>query len=130
MRNAESEQAAMSVTDEFMRAFNARDMRAHFATFNFPHVRIASGKLRVFQTREELETNPEHYGSREVEAGWARSRWDSREVIHAGPDKVHMTVQFTRFAADGAPLNTYLAVYVITRVDGHWGIQARSSFAP
>lgn len=130
MRNAASEQAAMAVTDEFMRAFNARDMKAHFGTFNFPHVRIASGRVRVFQTRAELEANPEQYGSREVESGWAHSRWDSREVIHSAPDKVHLAVQFTRYGADGKALNTYLAVYVITNLDGHWGIQARSSTAP
>jgi hypothetical protein len=130
MRDEASERAATEVTDEFMRAFNARDMKAHFGTFNFPHVRIASGRVRVFQTREELEANPERYGSREVEKGWAHSRWDSREVIHSGPDKVHLAVQFTRYGADGRALNTYLAVYVITKVDGHWGIQARSSSAP
>jgi len=130
MRDAASERAAMAVTDEFMRAFNARDMKAHFATFNFPHVRLASGRVRVFQTREELEQHPERYGSREVESGWHHSRWDSREVIHSSPDKVHLVVQFTRFGADDQPLHSYLAVYVITRLDGHWGIQARSSTAP
>jgi len=130
MRDEASERAALAVTDEFMRAFNARDLRAHFATFHFPHVRIASGRVRVFQTADELDSNPERYGSREVEPGWAHSRWDSREVIHSGADKVHLAVSFTRFGADGRALNTYLAVYVITRVDGRWGIQARSSFAP
>jgi hypothetical protein len=130
MRDAASEQAAMAVTDEFMRAFNARDMKAHFGTFNFPHVRIASGQVRVFQTRAELEQNPERYGSREVESGWHHSRWNSREVIHSSPDKVHLAVQFTRYGADDRVLNTYLAVYVITKLDGHWGIQARSSTAP
>ena len=130
MHDPESERAALQVTDEFMRAFNARDMKAHFATFNFPHVRIASGQVRVFATPEELAANPERYGRREVEPGWAHSRWDSRELIHAGPDKVHLAVQFTRYGSDDKPLNTYRAVYVVTRVDGHWGIQARSSFAP
>jgi hypothetical protein len=130
MRDEASERAAMQVTDEFMRAFNARDMKAHFATFNFPHVRIASGRVRVFQTQEELAENPERYGSREVEAGWHHSRWDSREVIHSSPDKVHLKVQFTRYGADDRALNTYLAVYVITKLDGRWGIQARSSTAP
>jgi hypothetical protein len=130
MNDPAAERAALEVTDEFMRAFNARDMKAHFATFHFPHVRIASGRVRVFSTRAELEANPEQYGRREVEAGWARSAWDSREVIHAGPDKVHLAVQFTRFGADGRALHTYRAIYVITKVDGRWGIQARSSFAP
>ena len=51
-------------------------------------------------------------------------------MIHAGSDKVHLAVQFTRCGADGRALNTYRAVYVITRQEGRWGIQARSSFAP
>jgi hypothetical protein len=130
MNDAESARAALQVTDDFMAAFNARDLKAHFATFNFPHVRIASGAVRVFATRAELEGNPERYGTREVEPGWSYSRWDSRELIHAGKDKAHLAVQFTRYASDGRPIHNYQAVYVITRVDGHWGIQARSSFAP
>ena len=130
MNDPAAERAAFEVTDEFMRAFNARDMKAHFATFHFPHVRIASGRVRVFATRAELEAHPEQYGTREIEPGWAHSRWDAREVIHAGSDKVHLAVQFTRCGADGRALNTYRAVYVITRQEGHWGIQARSSFAP
>src|SRR5262244_742156 len=99
MRNPESERAALQVTDDFMAAFNACDMKANFATFNFPHVRIASGAVRVFATRADLEANPERYGAREVEPGWAYSRWDSREVIHAGKDKAHLAVQFTRYAS-------------------------------
>ena len=130
MRNPESERAALQVTDDFMAGFNARDMKAHFGSFHFPHVRIASGAVRVFASRAELEANPEQYGRREVEKGWAHSRWDAREVIHAGPDKVHLAVQFTRYGADDRPINTYRAVYVITKQDGRWGIQCRSSFAP
>ena len=130
MSSSESERRALEVTDAFMAGFNARDRRAHFDSFNFPHVRIASGQVRIWPTRADLDANPESYGAREVEPGWSESRWDHRNVIHAGKDKVHLDVQFTRYGADGRALNTYRAVYVITCVDRHWGIQARSSFAP
>ena len=130
MSSSESERRALEVTDAFMAGFNARDRQAHYDSFNFPHVRIASGRVRVWSTRGELDANPESYGKREVEPGWSESRWDHRRVIHAGPDKVHLDVQFTRYGADGRALNTYQAVYVITCVAGHWGIQARSSSAP
>ena len=84
MSSSESERRAFEVTDAFLAGFNARDRRAHFDSFNFPHVRIASGQVRVWQTREELDANHESYGTREVEPGWSESRWDHRKVIHAG----------------------------------------------
>jgi hypothetical protein len=56
--------------------------------------------------------------------------WDHRRVIHAGADKVHLDVQFTRYRADDSVIGVYPAVYVIVRTDEGWRIQARSSFAP
>ena len=120
----------MAVTDEFIRSFNARDLNAHFATFNFPHVRIANRRVQVFESREELERHPERYDTRGLEIGWLYSRWDARHVIHASPDKVHMAVEHTRYGPDELALSTHSGIYVITRIGGHWGIQARSSTAP
>ena len=37
-----------------MTAFNARDSEAWAATLNYPHLRIASGELKVWQTEEEF----------------------------------------------------------------------------
>ena len=51
-------------------------------------------------------------------------------MIHEGKDKVHFDVCFSRFKEDGTCYATHEAVWVVTRVEGHWGIQARSSFAP
>ena len=40
--HAASITAAQGVLDEFMKAFNAREIPAFEATFNFPSVRLAS----------------------------------------------------------------------------------------
>ncbi len=61
---------------------------------------------------------------------WAYSRWVERRVAPSGPDKVHLAVRFTRYKADDSKLATYDSLYVVTNVDGHWGVQVRSSFAP
>ena len=61
--------------------------------------------------------------------GWARSQWDERTPIHVGPDKVHLKVAFSRWSADGSLIGNFETIYIVTRQDGHWGIQARSSFA-
>lgn len=124
--HADAIAAAMKCLDDFMTAFNARDVKAFEATFNFPSVRIASGKLAI------IEPGYHHPGMFDKGAlvDWDHSAWERREVIHAGPDKVHFDTRFTRYRKDGSVIGGFDSLYVVTKVDGHWGIQARSSFAP
>ena len=118
--------AAMAVTDAFMAAFNARDLAAFEQTFNFPSVRLASNTLTVIE--------PGYHQPQMFEKGplsdWDHSAWERREVIHAGSDKVHLDTRFTRFRKDGSVIGGIDSIYVITCEDGHWGVKARSSFAP
>lgn len=118
--------AAQAVLDAFMAAFNARDGKGIDATFNFPHVRFASNTVTVLQpgsmTADRFTTG--------ALAEWDHSEWARRDVIHAGPDKVHIDTRFNRFRKDGSLISGFDSVYIVTRVNGHWGIQGRSSFAP
>lgn len=99
-------------------------------TLNFPHVRIASGNVTIWTTADEYaRANPDRV-SQTFEPGWHHSRFDAREIIHSGADKVHVKLQFTRYDQHGVPLATYPSLWIVTRLDGRWGIQARSSFAP
>jgi hypothetical protein len=120
---------AFQVLDDFMEAFNARDLKKQALTFNFPHVRIAGDKVTVFNTPEEFEKSLD-LDRMLKEAGWHHSAWDSRTVIQRSDKKVHVAVRFTRYDRQGGKIGTYDSLYVITDKDGHWGIQARSSFAP
>jgi hypothetical protein len=123
-----AEAAAMKVLDSFMTAFNARDVAAFEATLHFPHYRIASGDVSVLR---DPRTLPELF-ERFVAAmpSWDHSAWERREVIHSGPDKVHIDTRFTRYQADGSILASYDSLYIVTKRDGRWGVLARSSFAP
>jgi hypothetical protein len=118
--------AAMKCLDDFMAALNARDLKAFEATFNFPSVRLASNTLTVIE--------PGYHQPRMFETGalsdWDHSAWDRRKVIHAGEDKVHIDTRFTRYRADGGVIGGFDSIYVVTCENGHWGIKARSSFAP
>jgi hypothetical protein len=118
--------AAMKCLDDFMAAFNARDLAAFEATFNFPSVRLASNKLALI---EKGYHKPDMF-DRGALKEWHHSGWNRRDVIHAGADKVHIDTCFTRYRADGSVLGQFDSVYVVTKEDGHWGIKARSSFAP
>ena len=126
---------ALAVTDAFLSTFNALDAEGHAATLAYPHVRLASGRVRVWQTLDEaaeaMSTNMSLLRER---VGWDHSKWDHRRLIHSSEDKVHLDVCFTRYRADGSVIGVYPAVYVVVAGDAGagagWLVQARSSFAP
>ena len=123
---SDSLKAALGVLDAFMAALNRGDEAGVNATFNFPHVRLASGKVTVFQSPGDYKLKDFHARAGD---GWARSQWEDRTPIHVGSEKVHLAVEFSRWRQDGSELGRYKSIYVVTRQDGRWGIQARSSFA-
>jgi len=118
--------AAQDRLDAFMKAFNARDLTAFEATFNFPHVRFASGQVTII--------NPGYHKPEMFERGalaeWDHSAWQRRDVIHAGAEKVHLDTRFARYRKDGSLIGGFDSIYIVTLVDGRWGIQGRSSYAP
>lgn len=118
--------AAQQVLDDFMAAFNARDIPAFEKTFNFPSARLASNRMTIL---EKGTMQPERFTTGAL-AEWDRSAWERRAVIHAGPDKVHIDTRFTRYRKDGSVIGGFDSIYVITCEDGHWGVKARSSYAP
>lgn len=124
-RYAQEIAAAQAVLDAFMTAFNARDVAAWERTLNFPHVRFASNTVTVLQPGSSAGM----FASAAL-ADWDRSEWARRDVIHAGPDKVHINTRFNRFRKDGSLISGFDSIYIVTRVNGRWGIQGRSSSAP
>ncbi len=122
------EDEALGVLDEFMRSFNARDMTAWAETLHFPHVRFASGQVAVYESAEVFAAR--NVFAQLAATGWDHSHWLRREVVLSSPEKVHFATTFQRFNVDNEPIGTYESLYIVTRIDGEWGIQARSSLAP
>jgi hypothetical protein len=113
------------VLDRFMAALNAGDEPALLATLHFPHYRLAGSRMRVWD-------QPGSYlGDFRARAGaeWHHSEWDFRNVIAAGPAKVHLDVQFTRYRADGSVIGSFRSLWIVTECGGCWAVAARSSFA-
>lgn len=127
-QNPDCVAAAMAVLDRFMTAFSASDEPGIRASFNFPHVRFHGGKVTVFMNPEDF--NLGFFRSSADAKDWAESVWDERQVINSSAEKVHFNTQFSRLRADGSVIASYRSIYIVTRVDGKWGIQGRSSFAP
>ena len=121
-------QESMKVLDSFMSTFNSRDMKTWSKTLNYPHVRLAGGKVTVWSTQEEYAA--EDIFERLASTGWNYSAWLSREVILVSEDKVHISTVFQRYDKDHNPMKKYQSLYIVTRQNGEWGVQARSSLAP
>ena len=117
----------LRVLQEFLAAFNARDAQRWSRTLQYPHVRLSAGEVRLWQTPEDyVATNDvQDFAA----TGWAYSRWDWIRPVQASAEKAHFALQFTRYSADERPIGSYQALYVVTKKDGRWGVQARSSYA-
>ena len=124
-----SENAAMGVLDEFMRVFNARDDEAMCRTFHYPHVRFASGAVRIYETDKDCVEQFDFARFAE-RLGGDYSGGDSRRVVQANADKGHVMVVFSRYDEDDELIAQVDSLYIVTRVDGRWGIRSRSSFVP
>jgi hypothetical protein len=94
--NQRSVAAAMKCLDDFTTAFNARDPDALAEALNLPMVRLQSGKLSIL---DELGPQARRAIAESVGEDWDHSAWTGREVIHAGPDKVHIAARFSRYRA-------------------------------
>lgn len=123
------EAEAVAVMEAFLSAFNARDEKAWADTLHFPHVRLASQTVTVYEDRQSF-LEAMDLDAFAAQTRWRYSTWDNMQVIQADDDKVHVQVRFSRFDANDELIASFDSLYVIERVDGRWAIRARSSFAP
>jgi len=120
------ETEVMRLLDDYMTAWNRKDLAAWERTFHFPHYRLASGKMNVLDG-PGLQDATRIWTS--VGSGWHHSRWDRRRFVHTSADKVHVDTKFTRCRADGSVIGSFESLYIVTKEDGRWGVKMRSSFA-
>lgn len=121
--DAGSVQATQSTIEKFFTAWNAADNDAIHDQVNFPHVFLTrEGRASIANTPDELITD---FGSMREREGWAKSEYHGFEVIHADDLKVIAKLTFTRHRADGTIYQTVPVVWIITNVNGHWGLQVR-----
>jgi hypothetical protein len=115
----------MAVLDDHIAALNARNEAALVATLHFPHFRLTGGRMKVW---ERPDGYLEDFYAR-AGKDWHHSAWDFRNVIAADADKVHLDVQFTRYRADNSVIGRFRSLWIVSKLDGRWAAQARSSFA-
>jgi hypothetical protein len=103
---------------------------AYMDMFHYPTIRIANGKLTLLNTPADIEKEAHHAVDHPFPADYWRSEWTRLLIIDASPDKVHLATTFNRQRKDGSVIETSNGFYILDKVNNHWGIRARSSFAP
>ena len=122
------EAEARAALDEYFRSWNAADNEAVARASNFPRVSVGgNGQVVARETPDEIATDFELLRQAQ---GWDHSSLDLVDAVHVSEDKVHFRIVFSRRHADGAPYSTVPALYVITKQNGHWGLQLQSLMPP
>lgn len=124
-----AEGPALEAVKKYFDGINANDPVLYEDSLNYPHTRLAGGGIRHWERRPTRHHDFVAF-IQQATPGWHHSLLDEARVVQSSPDKVHFTVCFTRYAAGGNALETHRSLYVVTKQNGHWGIQVRSTFVP
>lgn len=123
---AAADPGAIDAIHRYIDSLNRGDLDGVRAAFHFPHVMLAAAGVEVYPTAPDLSFDS--FYNRVLSQGWVRSTFDGHRVLMASDNKLHLDVWFTRLRADDSVISVHHSMYILTRVDGKWGLQARSSF--
>jgi len=122
-----SEQIGKEIIINYINAFNNRDYIAMADLFNFPHIRFANEKVGVI-SREEYLKSQNKVSELLHEEGWDHTQIKKIETIQNGPSKSHYKIHFIRYDKNNKIIHDFTTLWIVTKLDDHWGIQFRSSF--
>lgn len=124
-----AETAALEAYGRFFTNFNSRDARQFTAALHFPHVRISPRRTPV--VIEEAQTHASrHSWEPFIATGWDHTTGKPGELLHVGDTKAHVLGGWTRYTADEKPILSNTVAYIVTNIDGRWGIQSRFGIDP
>ena len=124
MEESEREEEARKPIDDFFTALNARDVDGCRKTLHYPHIQIAGNELSILNDPESFQIDFQLLANE----GWTYSTLDSCSMRQSCDEKVHFEIQLSMHKPNDSRYATYQALWIVTRVDGVWGIQGRSIF--
>jgi hypothetical protein len=93
------------------------------AELHFPHTLLSGAQRLVWDSPGQ---HPPDFFEQLRATGWASTRYESKEAVLASADKVHFVLTYTRRNASDEVLSTHHNLWIVTRLDGRWGIALRS----
>ena len=125
--NENVEMIGINVIKDYIKAFNERNSNDMANLFNFPHVRFANDNVSVISKSEYL-ANQDKVTKLLKEEKWHHTEIADIKNIQSNETKSHFIIHFLRVDKDNNVIHDFKTLWIVTKVDNHWGVQFRSSF--
>ncbi len=127
LKTINSEQIGKKIIQQYISAFNSRNANLMADLFNFPHIRFANEKAWVI-SKEQYLKNQENVTKLLNKETWNETKIKSIETIQSGAKKAHFKIHFLRLDSENKIIHDFETLWIVTKLNGHWGIQFRSTF--
>ena len=123
--NKKASEAAREVMRRHLKALNSLKEDDLVKTLHFPHYRLVGTKLNCWESKATYLSDFQMRAGEE----WARTAWSSINIQRESRDKVHLTVEISRFNSENKLIKNFDSFWIITFKNDRWAVQFRSSFA-
>ena len=128
LTHAEMSSIGERILQEYIDTFNIGSALDWARKLHYPHVRMAGGNVQIGDAPEAYAADNDK-GIMRTGCAWGKTVLDRCEFIQGDDDKLHFSTRWSRYTTTGEHIITFDSFYIITKIDGSWGIQCRSSYA-
>jgi hypothetical protein len=124
---AEAEEAALGLVNNYIDRFNDRDFESLSKLHHYPQFMLDQIELKTFGNHEDYISYLENTAFKTLDyAEWDHSELGMVQIIQSSPKKVHLVFSCQHLNVVGDECGKREEFWVITNVDGHWAIKAKS----
>ena len=126
MNNSEKEaiETALLWNEE---GFNKRDRKISVDLMHFPHVRLWNNQFSIFNSEEEFLKGFDLQTQKLEQEGWTHTVTKDIQAVQSDESKVHLLLLQSRRNKDDIEIENFQTLWIMTKIDGKWGIKFRSS---
>ena len=127
MNNSEKEaiETALLWNEE---GFNKRDRKISVDLMHFPHVRLWNNQFSIFNSEEEFLKGFDLQTQKLEQEGWTHTVTKDIQAVQSDESKVHLLLLQSRRNKNDIEIENFQTLWIMTKIDGKWGIKFRSSF--
>lgn len=107
----------------FSDAFDEENLEKMDEQLHFPHYLFSGNEMTVWEHSGNM---PADFFETLKKGGWRRTVCELAEPILISVDKVHYRWNYTRRGENGEVLSSHENIWIVTKINGKWGIALRS----
>lgn len=114
---------ALNCLDKFAYSFEKEDLIGMDECCHFPHYILSGSQVICWEKPGQLTSD---FFSDLKKQGFSKTVVDYKEVILVSENKIHLKYGYSRMACDGTVMSKHDNVWILTYINGMWGIKVRS----